>query len=99
MYRNRKEEAFMAPGIQFTGDYKLSALPALIPGGWYIGFACKQCRQHFAILGEPTATGALELSGPATFSVTCPNCNASGEYSASELVQFQAAQGGPSSTA
>jgi hypothetical protein len=89
----------MAQGIQFTGAYDISVLTALIPGSWYIGFACKQCRQHFAILSEPTGTGALELSGTATFRVTCPNCNASGEYSATELKQFQAAQGGPSSTA
>jgi hypothetical protein len=41
----------------------------------------------------------LEISGPATFSVTCPNCNARGEYSATDIKQFQAAQGGPSSTA
>ncbi|MGD9545125.1 MAG: hypothetical protein AB7F41_11380 [Methylocystis sp.] len=89
----------MSQGMQFTGAYHVSALPALIPGGWYIGFACKNCRQHFAILCEPTDTGALKLSGSATFAVTCPNCDARGEYSASDLVQFQAAQGGPSSTA
>ncbi|MGD9540029.1 hypothetical protein [Methylocystis sp.] len=89
----------MAQGIRFAGTFDVSALQALIPGGWYIGFACKQCRQHFAILNEPTDTGALEISGPASFTVTCPNCDASGDYSASELVQFQAAQGGPSSTA
>ena len=89
----------MPQGIQFTGAYEVSALPALIPGNWYIGFACKTCRQHFAILNEPTGTGALELSGRATFRATCPNCETSGEYSASELVQFEAAQGGPTSTA
>lgn len=89
----------MPQGIQFTGDYKVSASPALVPGSWYIGFACKRCRQHFAILSDPTGTGALEISGSATFSVTCPNCDTGSEYSANELVQFQAAQGGPSSTA
>lgn len=89
----------MPQGIQFSGAYEVSTLPALIPGNWYIGFACKQCRQHSAILNEPTGTGALVLSGWATFNATCPNCETSGDYSASELVQFQAAQGGPSSTA
>lgn len=87
------------PGIHFTGAYDVAALPALVPGGWYIGFACKHCRQHFAILSEPTGTGALEISGAATFSVTCPNCDTRDEYSATDLRQFQAAQGGPSSTA
>ncbi|MBM3562260.1 MAG: hypothetical protein FJX16_01125 [Alphaproteobacteria bacterium] len=89
----------MPQDIQFTGDFDVSTLPALIPGNWYIGFACKQCRQHFAILNEPTGAGGLKLSGRATFRATCPNCEASGDYSASELKQFQAAQGGPSSTA
>ncbi len=88
----------MSQGIRFSGAYEVSTLPALIPGNWYIGFACKQCRQHFAILNEPTGTGALEISGTASFSATCPNCDARGDYSTTELVQFQAAQGGPSST-
>ncbi|MBM3551784.1 MAG: hypothetical protein FJX45_08460 [Alphaproteobacteria bacterium] len=88
----------MPQAIRFDGAYEVSALPALIPGGWYIGFGCKQCRQHFAILNEPTDTGALEISGTASFSATCPNCDARGDCSATELVQFQAAQGGPSST-
>ena len=39
----------MPQGVRFTGAYEVSALPALIPGSWYIGFACKKCRQHFAI--------------------------------------------------
>lgn len=89
----------MPQGLHFTGVYAVSTLPALIPGNWYIGFACKKCRQHFAILNEPTDTGALEISGSAIFGATCPNCEASGDYPAAELVQFQAAQGGPSSTA
>ncbi len=89
----------MSQAIRFDGALNVFALPALIPGNWYIGFACKQCRQHFAILSEPTGTGTLETSGPASFSATCPSCDASGEFSATELVQFQAAQGGPSSTA
>ncbi len=89
----------MPQGIRFTGAYEVSALPALIPGSWYIGFACKKCRQHFAILNEPTGTDALEITGPATFNVTCPNCDTPGEYSATDIKQFQAAQGGPSSTA
>lgn len=89
----------MSQAIRFDGAYEVSALPALIPGNWYIGFACKQCRQHFAILNEPTGTGALDISGTASFRATCPNCDTRGDYAASELVEFQAAQGGPSSTA
>ncbi len=89
----------MAQGIHFTGVYEPEALSSLTPGRWYIGFACKECRQHFAMLNEPTDTGTLEISGSALFKVTCPNCSAGREYSAAELVQFQAAQGGPSSTA
>jgi hypothetical protein len=89
----------MPQAIRLTGAFNVTALPALVPGSWYIGFACKQCRQHFAILNEPTGTGTLEISGPASFTATCPNCGACGDYSATELVQFQAAQGGPSSTA
>jgi hypothetical protein len=89
----------MPQGVRFSGAYDVSTLPALIPGNWYIGLAGKKCRKHFAILNEPTGTGALDISGTASFSATCPNCDASGDYSASELVQFQAAQGGPTSTA
>ncbi|WP_363345749.1 hypothetical protein [Methylocystis echinoides] len=89
----------MTDGIHFTGAYQPAPLPNLIPGSWYIGFACKRCRQHFAILNALTAAGTLDLTGPASFTATCPACNHSSDYQASDLVQFQAAQGGSSSTA
>jgi hypothetical protein len=88
----------MVQGIHFSGAYDCAALPGLVPGGWYIGFACKRCGQHFAILNEPTDTGTLDMSGSASFKAACPNCGDEGVYSAADLVQFQAAQGGPSST-
>lgn len=89
----------MAQGIHFTGAYAPIALPGLVPGGWYLGFACKRCRQHFAILNDPSDGAPLELSGSASFTTACPNCDVQSEYSTDDLVQFQAAQGGPSSTA
>jgi hypothetical protein len=92
-------EASMATGIQFTGRFAAEPLSALVPGAWYIGFACKRCREHFAILNEPTNTGRLQLSGDAVISASCPSCGVSEDYPAGELTQFQAAQGGPISTA
>jgi hypothetical protein len=89
----------MAQGIQFTGSYDAAPLSSLIPGDWYLGFACAHCRRHFAILNEPTNTGALQISGTALFRAVCPECGNSAEYLAADLVQFQAAQGGPMSTA
>lgn len=89
----------MSGGISFTGDFQVAALTSLIPGGWYIGFACKACGQHFAILNEPTDSGALAISGSGRFRADCPNCGAANDYAAADVVQFQAAQGGPSSTA
>lgn len=89
----------MTANLQFTGSYKAATLSSLIPGGWYIGFACRRCHEHFAILNEPTNTGELQISGNALFHAACPGCGASEEYSASDLVLFQAAQGGATSTA
>jgi hypothetical protein len=92
-------EATMATGIHFTGQFGAEPLATLVPGAWYIGFACKRCREHFGILNEPTNTGRLQLSGDAVISVSCPNCGVPEQYPAGELTQFQAAQGGSMSTA
>lgn len=89
----------MGPSIQLTGPFAAETLSTLVPGAWYIGFACNQCREHFAILNEPTNTGGLQISGDAEISVSCPNCGGTEKHFASELVQFQAAQGGAMSTA
>lgn len=89
----------MTQAINFAGEYRSPPLQSLIPGKWYIGFTCKACGLNFAIMNEPTDTGGLELSGDAHFAATCPNCYAKGDYAAADLVQFAAAQGGPSSTA
>jgi len=48
---------------------------------------------------DPTDTGEVELSGDAAFKVVCPGCAKSNEYSAADLILFEAAQGGPTSTA
>lgn len=89
----------MQRDIKFTGDFNLVTKESLRPGGWYIGFACRRCRQHFAIMDDPTDTGELSLSGQAAFKAVCPNCGESNDYVVADLVVFEAAQGGPTSTA
>jgi DNA-directed RNA polymerase subunit RPC12/RpoP len=89
----------MSPSVEFNGTYEVEPLSSLTPGGWYIGFACVQCGQHFAIMNEPTNTGQLRTSGSATFRAACPNCGEVNKRSAADLAQFQAAQGGPTSSA
>lgn len=89
----------MERDIKFTGDFAVVSRLSLRPGGWYIGFRCRQCRQHFAIMDEPTNSGELSLSGDAAFLATCPNCGQATHYAAAELVSFESAQGGPMSTA
>lgn len=89
----------MAQGVQFTRTYEAAPLSSLTPGGWYIGFVCKRCGQHFAILNEPTNTGTIQISGTALFRANCPNCGNMDEYRTDDLVQFRAAQGGSTSTA
>lgn len=85
--------------IRFTGDFNVVTRESLRPGGWYIGFACPHCRQHFAMMDEPTNTGKLSLSGKAAFQAVCPNCGQANVYAVADLVLFEAAQGGPTSTA
>ncbi len=85
--------------LSFNGDLSVVTLQTLRPGGWYIGFQCPRCSQHFAIMDEPTGSGALRLSGPARFQAVCPNCEETRAYAVSDMVVFQAAQGGPTSTA
>jgi len=69
-------------------------MAAAVRRAWYIGFACKSCGAHFAIMNALTEPGSLEIGGPATFTVACSNCGAESAYSGGELTQFQAAQGG-----
>ncbi len=89
----------MDRNISFTGRFAVAPKQALRPGGWYIGFRCAKCGEHFAIMDEPTGGGDVGLSGNAAFDAVCPNCSAPGAYSAADLVVFEAAQGGPASTA
>ncbi|WP_442755712.1 hypothetical protein ACNHKD_03370 [Methylocystis sp. JAN1] len=88
----------MAAGIRFAGEFEAASLAALVPGHWYIGVACVRCGGHFAIMNEPSGTGNLEISGDALFDAACPNCGESAKYRVTDLVTFQAAQGGPIST-
>jgi hypothetical protein len=89
----------MVNNLEFTGEFEVASKQSLTPGGWYIGFACGHCRQHFAILDEPTNSGKLGLSGDAVFRAICPNCGKIDEYRVSNLILFESAQGGAISTA
>lgn len=85
--------------ISFNGDFAVSARQTLRPGGWYIGFLCPKCRQHFAIMEDPTDSGALRLTGAGRFRAVCPNCEEGQDYAVADMAVFEASQGGPSSTA
>jgi predicted RNA-binding Zn-ribbon protein involved in translation (DUF1610 family) len=85
--------------ISFSGDFEVVSRDGLIPGGWYIGFACPQCGQHFAIMDDPTDSGTITLSGDAAFKSVCPNCGAASAFTAQDLVLFESAKGGSTSTA
>lgn len=89
----------MDRNISFNGRFDVASKQTLRPGGWYIGFRCAACGEHFAIMDEPTDSGEISLSGSGAFDAVCPNCSRSRSYSAAELVVFEAAQGGPASTA
>jgi len=89
----------MVQTVQFTGAYLAEPLSSLTPGSWYIGFECVHCHQHFALMNDPTNSGDLHCSGTANFNAACPNCGVRGDYPATDLVPFAAAQGGPTSTA
>ncbi|ARN83603.1 hypothetical protein [Methylocystis bryophila] len=85
--------------MAFRGTFDVNSLPGMRPGGWYIGFACRNCRRHFAIMDDPTGSGQIRFAGDAAFRAACPNCEASHDFRVAELVLFEAAQGGPVSTA
>jgi hypothetical protein len=85
--------------ISFNGDFPVATRQTLRPGGRYIGFLCAACRQHFAIMDDPTDSGALKFSGAARFRAVCPNCQQGRDYGVADMVVFATAQGGPSSTA
>jgi len=87
------------PEISFSGVIRNEGRRALTPMSWYIGFPCRGCGRHFAIMDDPTDSGEIALSGDARFHAVCPNCGVGADYAASDLEPFQAAQGGSVSTA
>jgi hypothetical protein len=93
------EAPAMKREISFNGDFAVVARTTMRPGGWHIGFLCPKCGLHFAVMEDPTESGALTFSGTARFQARCPRCEQEREYSAADLVVFEAAQGGPTSSA
>ena len=89
----------MAGQIRFTGEFTVAPKPGLRPGGWYVGFRCDHCGEHFPLIEDPTDSGDIQTSGDAVFEAVCPGCGRAHDYRAAELVVFEAAQGGPVSTA
>jgi hypothetical protein len=88
----------MQKEIGFNGDFTVAARQTLRPGGWYIGFLCASCGQHFAIMEDPTGSGELGFTGAGRFRTICPGCEQAQEFGVADMVVFQSAQGGPSST-
>jgi len=85
--------------IAFTGEFQVKTLLSMRPGGWYIGYACRNCGRHFAMMDDPTNGGHVRFAGDAIFRAACPNCGAENDYSVEDIILFEAAQGGSVSTA
>jgi len=83
----------LTPELEFKGDFDASAKSMLVPGAWFIGFACVACRDKFALLDDPTGSGNIRLGGNATLRVTCPHCGDTRTYAAGQMLAFQAATG------
>jgi predicted RNA-binding Zn-ribbon protein involved in translation (DUF1610 family) len=82
------------PTISLSGEFDAQPKKMLVPGHWYIGFACEACGNGIAVLDDPTGTGAISLSGDGLVRLTCPNCGKSGAHAAGTGRIFQAVNGG-----
>lgn len=89
----------MRPELEFRGTFASIPDRALLPGNWYMGFACRACGKSFAVLDDPSGRGETVPSGTATFEVECPSCGTPGSYPVSEMKVFQSAVGGVTSPA
>ena len=79
------------PELLFNGPSRVIAMRLVTPGNWYIGFRSKASGRLFAILDDPTGTGALRVGGNGTFAVETPEVGALETFSAADLLVFQAA--------
>lgn len=84
--------------IDFSGRFEPAARRMLTPGSSYIGFRCRSCGQHFALMDDIPGPGDLKLGGSAQFDMQCPMCGARAAYGVGDLATFIAAQGGAAST-
>ena len=89
----------MRPELEFRGTFAGTPDRALLPGNWYMGFACHACGKSFAVLDDPSGTGETMPSGSGSFTVDCPSCGNGGTYPVSEMKVFQSAVGGVTSPA
>jgi predicted RNA-binding Zn-ribbon protein involved in translation (DUF1610 family) len=95
----RDMETSMQPEIEFRGLFKVDARRALVPGNWYLGFACESCGKDFAIVDEPTGTGEVKIMGDGAMQTQCPSCGASRTYEIGSMQVFQSTTGGMTSPA
>jgi hypothetical protein len=79
------------PEILFNGPFRVIAMRLVTPGNWYIGFRSNASGRLFAILDDPTGSGALRVGGSGTFAVETPEVGAIETFSAADLIVFQAA--------
>ena len=79
------------PEIVFNGPFKVIALRLVTPGNWYIGFRSNASGRLFAMLDDPTGTGAVRVGGNGTFEVETPETGTIERFSGADLVVFQAA--------
>ncbi|MBX9741209.1 MAG: hypothetical protein K2X62_14100 [Beijerinckiaceae bacterium] len=81
----------MTAEIEFRGQFRATALGALQPANWYMGFRCQACHETFAVLDDLTGAGEIEPMGTGTFDVVCPACSAPNRFQAGDMIVFQAA--------
>ncbi|GAC1333225.1 MAG: hypothetical protein NVSMB26_14080 [Beijerinckiaceae bacterium] len=79
------------PEITFNGLFKVIALRLVTPGNYYLGFRSKVSGRLFAILDDPTGTGAVRVAGDGTFEVQTPDTGSIERFSAADMRVFQAA--------
>jgi hypothetical protein len=79
------------PEIAFNGLFRVIAVRLVTPGNWYLGFRSQVSGRLFAILDEPTGTGAVRVSGEGTFEVETPDTGSIERFSAADMRVFQAA--------
>ena len=72
--------------------YDIKSIRRMVPGRWYLGFACRSCGRPFAVLndgGRASGGSTLVARAPA-INVGCPHCGTITGYPPRDMTRFQA---------